>query len=78
MQLTRPTGDKGEQQPEALMLAVEIQDYARRLMEAQGMKAIADAAQKARAFEDEGQNEQASTWRRIELALREMSGPRAK
>lgn len=60
------------------MLAVEIQDYARRLMEAQGMKAIAEAAQKARAFEDEGQDEQASTWRRIELALREMSGPRAK
>lgn len=60
------------------MLAVEIQDYARRLMEAQGPKAIADAAQKARAFEEQGQDEQATTWRRIELALLEMRGPNSK
>jgi acetyl esterase/lipase len=78
MQHTRLTGEKDKQRPEALMLAVEIQDYARRLMESQGMKAIADAAQKAHAFEEQGQDEQASTWRRIELALREMSGPRSK
>jgi hypothetical protein len=60
------------------MLAVEIQDYARRLMEAQGPKAIAEAAQKARAFEEQGQNEQATTWRRIELAMLEMRGPNSK
>lgn len=60
------------------MLAVEIQDYARRLMEAQGPKAIAEAAQKARSFEEQGQDEQAMTWRRIELAMLEMRGPNSK
>jgi hypothetical protein len=63
---------------EAIMLAVEIQDYARKLMEAQGDKSIAHAAQRARAFEEQGDENQAQTWRRIELALREMQGPRAK
>jgi hypothetical protein len=56
------------------MQTIEIQDYARQLLEAHGFKAIAEAAQKARAFE-EGDNEQAQTWRSIEAALLLMRGP---
>lgn len=59
------------------MLAVEIQDHARKLIEAQGPKALAEAAQKARAFEVQGDKAQAETWRRIEAALRQMQGPHA-
>jgi len=57
------------------MLAVEIQDHARKLMDAHGAKAIAEAAQKARAFEVQGDRQQAEDWRRIEAALKEMQGP---
>jgi hypothetical protein len=53
----------------------EVHDYARRLMEAHGPKAIAEAAQKARSFEERGDAEQAKTWRDIEQALLLMRGP---
>ena len=58
------------------MHAIEIQDYARRLMEAHGDKATAEAAQKAVAFEQAGDQEQAQTWRRIEAAIMLMRGAR--
>lgn len=51
------------------MLAIEIEEHARKLIEAQGTKAMAHAAQKARAFEEEGAKEQAATWRKIEAAM---------
>jgi len=57
------------------MQATDIQDYARRLFEAHGLKAIAEAAQKASTLEQQGDEEQAKTWRRIEAALVEMRGP---
>jgi hypothetical protein len=57
------------------MQTTEVHDYARQLLEAQGFKAIAEAAQKARAFEAQGDSEQAQTWRRIEAALMQMRGP---
>jgi hypothetical protein len=57
------------------MQTTEVHDYARQLLEAQGFKAIAEAAQKARVFEQQGNNEQAQTWRRIEAALMQMRGP---
>jgi hypothetical protein len=57
------------------MQTAEVHDYARQLLEAQGFKAIAEAAQKARAFEQQGNNEQAQTRRRIEAALMQMRGP---
>ena len=60
------------------MLAIEIEEHARKLIEAQGPKAIAEAAQKARAFEEQGAEEQAVKWRRIESAMRRLQGPRAK
>jgi hypothetical protein len=57
------------------MQAIEIQDYARQLFQAHGFKAIAEAAQKASAFEQHGDSEQARTWRSIEAALLQMRGP---
>jgi len=56
---------------------VEIFDYARRLFEAHGGKAIAEAAQKAAGLEEQGDEAQARTWRHIEAALRSMRGPAA-
>ena len=58
------------------MQEIDIHDYARQLLEAHGDKAIAEAAQKACAFEKEGASEQAETWRHIEAALKSMRGPR--
>lgn len=59
------------------MLAIEIEEHARKLLEIEGPKAIAEAAQKARMFEEQGDEEQATIWRRIEAALRQMQGPRS-
>ena len=39
------------------------------------LKAIAEAAQKARSFEERGESERARNWRRIEAVLLEMRGP---
>jgi hypothetical protein len=57
------------------MQEIEIHDYARQLLEAHGEKAVAEAAQKACALEQQGQNEEAETWRHIEAALKLMRGP---
>lgn len=54
---------------------IDIQDYARQLLEAHGAQAIVEAAQKANAFEKEGKKEDAETWRHIEAALKLMRGP---
>jgi hypothetical protein len=59
------------------MQEIEIQDYARQLLEAHGDKAVAEAAQKASALEKQGDSEQAQTWRHIEAALKQMRGPHA-
>jgi hypothetical protein len=48
---------------------------ARHLFATQGAKAIAEAAQKAESFREAGDEAQASTWRRVEAALRELRGP---
>ncbi|HEY1361588.1 MAG TPA: hypothetical protein VGF60_05040 [Xanthobacteraceae bacterium] len=55
----------------------DIHDYARRLLDAHGLKAISEAAQRAASFEQQGDEEQAQTWRRIEAALMQMRGPHA-
>jgi hypothetical protein len=57
------------------MEATKIQEYARQLLEAHGAKAVVEAAQKARTFEQQGDAKQAETWRRIEAALMLMRGP---
>ena len=54
----------------------DISSLARHLFETQGAKAIAQAAQKADSYADDGDEEQASLWRRVEAELREMRGPR--
>ena len=59
------------------MREIEIQDYARQLLEAHGEKAVVEAAQKACACEEKGQAEQAETWRHVEAALKLMRGPHA-
>lgn len=57
------------------MKAVEIEEYARKLREAHGNKAVAEAARKAAQLENAGRDEEASDWRRIEKALLMMRGP---
>jgi hypothetical protein len=57
------------------MQEFDVQDYARQLLDAHGDNAVAEAAQKARALEEQGKSEQARSWRRVEAALKEMLGP---
>ncbi len=57
------------------MREMEIQGYARQLLDARGDKAVAEAAQKTRTLEEQGQHDEARTWRRVEAALRIMRGP---
>lgn len=57
------------------MQEIDIHDYARQLLDAHGDKAVVEAAQKASALEQQGQTEQAETWRHIEAALKLMRGP---
>jgi hypothetical protein len=59
------------------MRELEINDYARQLLDAHGGRAIVEAAQKAYSYEEKGQTEEAEIWRRIEAALKLMRGPRA-
>jgi hypothetical protein len=56
---------------------INIHDYARQLLEAHGDRAVAEAAQKASAYEKQGEKEQAETWRHIEAAIKIMRGPSA-
>ena len=56
------------------MKATEIQEHARKLQDAHGAKAIAEAAQKAASLEKQGDAEGARVWRRVESALRQMRG----
>jgi hypothetical protein len=57
------------------MNATDISALARHLLETQGAKAIAEAAQKAASFEGAGDEEQSKTWRRVKAVLQEMRGP---
>jgi len=60
-----------------MMGAIEIQEYARQLLEAHGEMALVEAARKACTCEENGQTEQAETWRHVEAALKLMRGPYA-
>ena len=57
------------------MRAMEIHDYARKLLERRGAGAIAEAAQKAASLEKEGNAEDAANWRQITDAMKLMRGP---
>ena len=54
---------------------IDIQDYARQLLEAHGAQAVVEAAQKACAFEIEGKKEDAEIWRHIEAAMKAPAPP---
>ena len=56
------------------MNTADISALARHLYETQGAGAIAEAAQKAAAFEKSGDKEQAHMWQRVEGTLRELRG----
>lgn len=58
------------------MNATDVSALARHLYETQGAKAIAEAAQKAESSRQAGDPEEARMWERVELALRELRGPR--
>ena len=58
------------------MREMEIRDVAQQLLQAHGHKAIVEAAQKSHASEEQGHHEGAKTWKRVEVALRNMRGPR--
>lgn len=57
------------------MEATKIHEHARKLYDAHGAKALAEAARKAADMEKIGDTTEARTWRRIEDALRHMRGP---
>jgi hypothetical protein len=57
------------------MQTIEIQDYARQLLDTRGDKAVVVAAKKASSFEGTGNSIEATTWRQIEAALKLMRGP---
>ena len=57
------------------MQTIEIQDYARQLLDTHGDKAVVVAAKKASSFEEKGNSIEATTWRQIEAALKLMRGP---
>jgi hypothetical protein len=59
------------------MRETDVHDYARQLLEAHGDGAVAEVAQKACACEQQGQAEDAESWRRIEAAMMLMRGPHA-
>jgi tryptophan 2,3-dioxygenase len=64
--------------PETADTAIDemsVYDYARRLFDAHGANAIAEAAQKASQLEQQGNRAEAETWRHIEAALKMMRGP---
>ena len=54
------------------MEMTKIADFARALYESHGNKAEAEAAQKARQFEEAGDSESAATWRAVREAINEM------
>ena len=58
------------------MHMTEVHAFARKLYEAHGPRAVAEAAQKASTLEAAGKVDEARDWRRIEAAIREMKGPR--
>lgn len=58
------------------MQEIDIANYARRLFAEHGPKAIAIAAQRLRAAKEKRDENDADTWRRLEIALKEMRGPR--
>jgi hypothetical protein len=66
---------RAEPEEDDAMREIEIHSYARQLLEAHGVRAIAEAAQNAIELESTGEIELARTWRHIEDAMKLMRGP---
>lgn len=58
------------------MNATDVSALARHMYETQGAQAIAEAAQKAESSRKAGAQDEARMWERVEIALRELRGPR--
>ena len=54
----------------------KISEYAHALYRARGDKAEAEAAQKAKQYEEAGDTVEAETWRKIRKAISQLRGPR--
>jgi hypothetical protein len=59
------------------MQSIDVNGYARKLLRAHGDKAEMEAAQKAAECERNGDDDQASTWRRVQATIKTMRGPRS-
>jgi hypothetical protein len=59
-----------------MMSSTDVATLARHLHESRGSRAIAEAAQKAQAFEQAGDQAQAKDWRRVQQTLLELRGAR--
>ena len=57
------------------MEIAKVTEFARALYNAQGDKAEADAARKAREHEEAGDSNEAEKWRAIRRAISQMRGP---
>ena len=57
------------------MNAMEVQTHAQKLFAAHGPKAVAEASQKVREFEQKGEKTQAQDWKQIEAALHNIKPP---
>ncbi|KIC12322.1 hypothetical protein RA19_03570 [Leisingera sp. ANG-M1] len=57
------------------MDAIKASEYARALYAAHGDKAEAEAAQKMRACEEAGKDDEAADWKAVRQAVRAMRGP---
>jgi hypothetical protein len=58
-----------------MMSETQIHTVARQMLERHGLRAIAEAAQKAQACESHGEAEEAREWRHIAEAMKIMRGP---
>ncbi|MDJ0857763.1 MAG: hypothetical protein QNJ03_01700 [Dinoroseobacter sp.] len=56
------------------METAKITQYARALFEVHGDKAEAEAAQKAKAHEEAGENAEAEVWRAVQRAISQIRG----
>ena len=58
-----------------MMSETQVHVIARQMIEQHGFGAIAQAAQRAQACENQGQDEEAREWRHIADAMKQMKGP---
>ena len=58
-----------------MMSETQIHAVARQMLEMHGAAAIAQAAQKARSCENDGDTKEAREWRHIAEAMKMMRGP---